>query len=148
MACLAAITMMAQGYGTFYNSKYDADLPPGTVVYIVTGVNNGKLTYQKIADGSDSNNKSVPAGTAILLCPSSENTGDVNPNFTTNLLHGSDVATTTTGGALYYKLTFSNNNDNFNKQAADVNGDGQINMADYIGVAHLLLYGTIEKPKN
>ena len=37
---------------------------------------------------------------------------------------------------------------NFNEQAADVNNDGNINMADYTGVVHLLLYGTIEKPSD
>lgn len=114
LACLVATTMMAQNYATYYNGKYDMSLPPGSglAAYIVTGVKNGKLTYQKIADAG-SNYNTVSAGTAILLCLSSENTGDVNPNFTTNLLHGSDTETTTTGGAIYYKLTFSNNNDNF-----------------------------------
>ena len=115
LACLAAITMMAQGYGTYYNSAYGVTLPSDVVAYVVTGVNNGILTYQKIADG-DTSNKTIPAGTAVLLYTTDENTGDVNPVFTSNLLHGSDTKTTTTGGgdgAKYYKLTYSNNNDNF-----------------------------------
>ena len=115
LACLAATTMMAQGHSTYYNSAYDVTLPSGVAAYIVTGVNNGQLTYQKIADG-DASHKTVPAGTAILLYTGDENTGNVNPSFTTNLLHGSDTKTTTSGGgagAKYYKLTFSNNNDNF-----------------------------------
>ena len=28
---------------------------------------------------------------------------------------------------------------NFNEQAADANGDGQINVADYIAVAHIIM---------
>ena len=60
LVCLAATTMMAQGYGTYYNSANIVTLPSGVVAYIVTGVNNGKLTYQKIADGATSHN-TVPA---------------------------------------------------------------------------------------
>jgi hypothetical protein len=37
----------------------------------------------------------------------------VNPNFTNNLLHGSDTKTTTTGGAIYYKQTNGNDNTTF-----------------------------------
>lgn len=112
LACLAATTMMAQGYGTYYNSSNDVTLPSGVAAYIVTGINNGKLTYQKIADG-DTDQRIVPAGTAVLLYTDSENTGDVNPSFTTNLLHGSDSETTTTGGAVYYKLTYGNDGKTF-----------------------------------
>lgn len=107
LAYLLATTMMAQDYGTYYNSGFDVTLPSGVVAYIVTSSNNGKLIYQKIADGG-SNHKTVPAGTAVLLYTGSENTGDVNPSFTNNLLHGSDTKTTTTGGAIYYKLTYNN----------------------------------------
>ena len=107
LACLAATMMMAQGYGTYYNSMAHVTLPSGVAAYIVTDVNNGKLTYQKIADG-DTNHKTLPAGTAVLLDKASENTGDVNPSFTNNLLHGSDTKTTTYGGAIYYKLTYNN----------------------------------------
>ena len=107
LACLAATMMMAQGYGTYYNSAFDVSLPEGVAAYIVTGVNNGKLTYQKIADG-DTENKTVRAGTAVVLYSGSGNTGDVNPSFTNNLLHGSDTETTTYGGAIYYKLTYNN----------------------------------------
>ena len=107
LACLAATTMIAQGYGTYYNSMCDVTLPSGVVAYIVTGVNNGKLTYQKIADG-DTDQKEVHAGTAVLLYTREGDTGDVNPSFTNNLLHGSDTETTTYGGAIYYKLTYNN----------------------------------------
>ena len=34
--------------------------------------------------------------------------------------------------------------DNFDERAADVNKDGVINVADYVGIAHIILYGTIE----
>ena len=112
LACLAAITMMAQGYSTFYNSAYGVTLPSDVVAYVVTGVNNGILTYQKIADGNTGYN-TVPAATAVLLCSEGGSTGDVNPAFTSNLLHGSDTKTTTYGGGLHYKLTFDNNGENF-----------------------------------
>ena len=106
-AMIMAAGARAQGYGTYYNSKNNVTLPSGVAAYVVTGVNNDRLTYQKIADG-DSNNKTVPAGTAVLLDKASENTGDVNPSFTNNLLHGSDTKATTYGGAIYYKLTYNN----------------------------------------
>ena len=112
LVCLVAVTMMAQGYSTYYNSSNKVTVPTGVAAYIVTGVNNGKLTYQKIADG-DTEKKVVTAGTAVLLYTGDENTGDVNPAFTTNLLHGSDTKTTTSGGgagAKYYKLTYGNDN--------------------------------------
>ena len=109
LVCLAATTMMAQGYSTYYRSGFDVALPSGVVAYIVTGVNNGKLTYQKIADG-DTGNNTLPAGTAVLLYTGEGDTGDVNPSFSNNLLHGSDTKTTTYGGAIYYKLTYNNAN--------------------------------------
>ena len=109
LACLATTTMMAQ-YGTYYNSAMIVTLPGGVAAYIVTGVNNGKLTYQKIADG-DTDKREVPACTAVLFYSGGGSTGDVNPSFTNNLLHGSDSKVTTTGGgagAKYYKLTYNN----------------------------------------
>ncbi|MBO4660253.1 MAG: hypothetical protein J5610_02180 [Prevotella sp.] len=107
LACMAATTIIAQNYGTYYNSAFDVTLPSGVAAYIVTGMNNDRLTYQKIADGAASH-KTVPAGTAVLLDKASENIGEVNPNFTNNLLHGSDTKTTTYGGEKYYKLTYGN----------------------------------------
>lgn len=106
-AMIMAAGARAQGYGTYYNSGFNVDLPSGVAAYIVTGVNNGKLTYQKIADG-DTNHKTIPACTAVLLYTGEGDTGDVNPSFTNNLLHGSDTKITTYGGAIYYKLTYNN----------------------------------------
>ena len=113
LMCMAATTMMAQtnpGYGTFYYSNYDVTIPSGVVAFVVTGP---EPTYQKIADGNDAVYYTVPKGTAVLLYQGDADTGDVNRNFTTNLLHGSDTQTTTFGGgegAKYYKLTFNNDN--------------------------------------
>ena len=104
-AMIMAAGAMAQA--TYYNSESNVNLPSGLAAYIVTDVNNGKLTYQKIADGNTGNN-TVPKGTAVLLYTGEGNTGDVNPSFTNNLLHGSDTETTTYGGAIYYKLTYNN----------------------------------------
>ena len=106
-AMIMAAGARAQGYSTYYRSGFDVALPSGVVAYIVTDVNNGKLTYQKIADG-DTDQREVPAGTAVLLYTGEGDTGDVNPSFTNNLLHGSDTKTTTYGGAIYYKLTYNN----------------------------------------
>ena len=106
-AMIMAAGARAQGYSTYYNSANKVNLPEGLAAYIVTDGNNGKLTYQKIADG-DTGNNTVPAGTAVLLYTGEGDTGDVNPSFTNNLLHGSDTKTTTTGGAIYYKLTYNN----------------------------------------
>ena len=131
--CLFVATMNVQnenaklaslGYGTYYNSSYDVTLPAGVVAYIVTGVNNDKLTYEMIADGSGSP-KTVPAGTAVLLYSAPAKAGgatDVTLTLTPssakgspfdNLLRGSDTKATTTGGAKYYKLTYGNDNITF-----------------------------------
>lgn len=78
---------------------------------VVSGVTNKQLTYAAVAGAGGV----VPAGTAVILC------GPVTTNATTytlsltasdatytgeNLLHGSDVATETTGGEVFYKLTY------------------------------------------
>ena len=114
------VKMAGTGYGTYYNGQCEVTLPTGVVAYIVTGENNGKLTYEKIADG-DGATKTVPAGTAVLLYSDFSKGGggatDVtltltpssakgNKTYDNNLLYGSDTKVTTTGGATYYKLTY------------------------------------------
>ena len=122
------VPMAAEGYGTYYNSKFDATLPAGVTAKIVTGSeSSGKLTYATIATGDNSGKSSantVPAGTAVLLQGTSGNLtlSSHDTNITTpstNLLHGSDVATTTTGGGTYYKyykLSYQNGYTESDKQ--------------------------------
>ena len=123
------VTVAPAGYGTLYDSRIDLTLPAGVKARIVTdrGDSEGTLSYETIADG-DTDTKTIPAGTAVMLCsaeaaaagedrsyqlPLLPPTTDSRDFSTQNKLHGSDVAATTTGGDVYYKLTYSNNNDNF-----------------------------------
>ena len=128
-----SITFAPEGYATYYDSQYDLVLPAGMKARIVTakGTEEGKLTYKTIADG-DTDNKIVPAGTAVMLQiakGTDEQTIGVpfskgaTPTAETNLLFGSDTdVEETTGGAKYYKLSYSNNNDNFGWYWGAANG--------------------------
>lgn len=109
------IKFAAAGYATYYASQWDLTLPEGMKALIVTAAGDGgKLTYETIADG-DTETKNVPAGTAVMLQTVAANAAQsltvglaakTTYSGSTNLLGGSDVATTTTGGSLYYKLTY------------------------------------------
>ena len=124
------ITFAKEGYATYYNGEKDVVLTAGMKAYVVTE-GGSSLTYDVVADG-DTDGNVVPAETAVLL--------EVEPSTAaqtlsvylvessaaayagTNLLKGSDVAATTTGGAKYYKLTYSNNNDKFGWYWGAANG--------------------------
>lgn len=100
------------GYATFYSSKSAYTLPNGLSAQVVTGATNGKLTYKTIADGSVSG--VVPKETAVMLVSDTEQAGtftltssESTASYTgTNLLRGSEEATTTTGEGLHYKLSY------------------------------------------
>ena len=102
-----------QGYSTYYNGVFDFTLPAGMTASIVTAETGGKLTYETIADGDKAQN-TVPSGTAVVLCNTSDTPGNLSLSetdvdsrtFDSNLLHGSDADATTTGGDKYYKLTY------------------------------------------
>ena len=109
------VTLASEGYGTYYNSESDVTLPAGVKARIVTAANGSRLTYETIADG-DGATKTVPAGTAVMLqaAPGTASAiltftaaGTDGRTFTANMLHGSDVATTTTDGTKYYKLSYN-----------------------------------------
>ena len=109
------MTLASEGYGTYYNSESDVTLPAGVKARIVTAANGSRLTYETIADG-DGATKTVPAGTAVMLqaAPGTASAiltftaaGTDGRTFTANMLHGSDVATTTTDGTKYYKLSYN-----------------------------------------
>ena len=130
------VALAPTGYGTYYNSGYMVTLPAGVVAYTVSGVSGDQPTYVKIADGDIKSNNTVPARTAMLLY------SDLKPQKITlrltpsddtysdsNLLKGSDSETTTTGGEKYYKLTYSNNNDNFGWYWGNDNGAAFVSPA-------------------
>ena len=130
------VALASTGYGTYYNSGYMVTLPAGVVAYTVSGVSGDQPTYVKIADGDIESNNTVPARTAMLLYSDSkpeEITLTLTPSGDSysgsNLLKGSDSETTTTGGEKYYKLTYSNNNDNFGWYWGDDNGAAFVSPA-------------------
>lgn len=114
------VSLAPTGYGTFYNNR-DVTLPAGVVAYVM---NDATPTYEKIADGDGDGTtvkKTIPADVAVLLYSASKPSKITltkkafNSDYRTftNLLKGSDVETTTTGGATYYKLTYGNDNTTF-----------------------------------
>lgn len=107
-------TLSDAGYATFYDSFYDYKLPSGLKASVITQATDTRLTYKVIADGNSGG--IVPAGVAVLL-QGKERRADTytltpkesTTSYTgTNLLHGSDDATTTTadGDCLFYKLAY------------------------------------------
>jgi hypothetical protein len=123
------VAVEGYGYATYYVSNYDVELPNKDIkAYIVTDVNGTTLTYNLIADNDNTTEQpnTVPAGTAILLMVAATDITDKkvdltlkpkgtdNRTITGNKLYGSDSETTTSGdNYYYYKLTYSDNNDNF-----------------------------------
>ena len=107
------ITTSAAGYATFYDSQSNYTLPSGLTAKVVTSVSNGKLTYQTLAGSM------VPKGTAVILESSTKQaatytltpTTDSGSYTGTNLLRGSDEATTTMGDGYHYKLTYGPSTD-------------------------------------
>ena len=125
-----SIKFAAEGYATYYNGQRDVVLPEGMKAYVVTA-SGASLTYAQIADGDDIEDNLVPARTAMLLevVPAGAEQISIylaRPSAAaysgTNLLHGSDEETETTGGEKFYKLTYSNNNDNFGWYWGATNG--------------------------
>ncbi|MBR4594364.1 MAG: hypothetical protein IKO33_07295, partial [Bacteroidaceae bacterium] len=121
----AGVTFAKEGYSTYYNSLCDAVLPAGMKARIVTAKADGQaLTYETIADGDlyDATTDVVPAGTAVMLQVAPANAPqNIDVTLTApaagaitddNLLHGSDVATLTTGEGRHYKLTYNNSGKN------------------------------------
>ena len=110
------VSAPSSGFSTFFNSESAYVLPNGLSAQVVTGVSNGKLTYKTIADGSESG--VVPKGTAVMLVSDTHQAGtftltssESTATYTgTNLLCGSDEATTTTGDGLHYKLSYGPSN--------------------------------------
>ncbi|MBR1667931.1 MAG: chitobiase/beta-hexosaminidase C-terminal domain-containing protein [Bacteroidaceae bacterium] len=117
------VTLSNAGYATFYDSQTAYRLPSGLSASVVTGVSNGKLTYKSIADGAMSNGV-IPKGVAVMLTSDNKRATTYTLTATestetysgTNLLKGSDVATTTTasGSNYFYKLSYGQSGTNLN----------------------------------
>ena len=115
------ILFAKEGYATYYNSEYDVVLPAGMKAYVVTA-SDARLTYAQIAEGDNTEDNLVPAGTAMLLEVDAAGEDQeisiylARPSAAaysgTNLLHGSDIEATTTGGGVYYKLTYGSSTNN------------------------------------
>ena len=104
-----SVTLASVGYATFYDSKNAYILPAELKAYAVSNANTSELTYTEIGN-------IIPAGTAVML-ESADKTGgeyllsptDAKVTYQgTNMLKGSDVATTTFAdqNSLFYKLSF------------------------------------------
>ena len=99
-----AINITNVGVGTYYISA-PFTMPEGVTGKTISGAADGKLTIGETYSAGDD----VPAGTALYV---EGNDGKYYPKLNlsnasaapTNLLKGSDVAETTTGGNKYYKL--------------------------------------------
>ena len=106
------------GYATFYDSKADYQLPAGLKASTVSGISGNRLTYQPLSGGI------IPKATAVLIEATQKEAATYTLTATTasdgspvgtNLLHGSDDATTTSDGSsssnsLYYKLAYGPSN--------------------------------------
>jgi hypothetical protein len=104
------LNVPAAGYATFYDSQNAYSLPVGLKASTVSGVSGDRLSYQTLSGSI------VPKNTAVLIEATKKQAATYTLTSTvagasavgTNLLHGSDVATTTaaTGNNLYYKLSY------------------------------------------
>ena len=106
------VSTSAAGYATFYDSDFAFIVPEGLTAQVVTSAVNSKLTYTTIASGSSS--ELIPAGVPVMLVGSQKKSSSYQLKSTwsedtysgTNLLRGSDEATTTTGDGYHYKLSY------------------------------------------
>lgn len=102
------VVMSSAGYATFFDSQSAFSLPNGLTAQVVSGVGNGKISYQNLTGSV------VPKNVPVMLKSNTQQAGtftltasESNATYSgTNLLHGSDVATTTTGNGSHYKLSY------------------------------------------
>ena len=101
------VNIGATGYATLYYSDRALVVPENVYAYTYK-VTNGKLDESYLYNAGET----IPAATGVVLkaapgeytFAASQKAGDVD---TDNLLKGSDEATLTTGGAVYYKLSLN-----------------------------------------
>ena len=105
-------------YATYYNGEMALTLPANIQAATVDGEAGGTLTLNYRYSEGDV----IPKGTPVLLKATAATTyvlteklGDTTAAPFGNLLYGSDVATTTTGGAAgakYYALSYNSSGEN------------------------------------
>lgn len=154
-----SLTMPAGGFTTYYSSNA-LKLPSGLTAGIVTAVTSDEVTIDWLyPEGSV-----VPAGTGIILKGDAGTytlvtyaaySGETAPEG--NLLHGSDVAATTTGGTYYYRINNRSNAQtvgfyqaNSNAGAFTANAhEAYLALDEYIGTSVLLnktvLFGDVNE---
>lgn len=101
------VNIGATGYATLYYSDRALVVPENVAAYTYK-VTNGKLDESYLYNAGET----IPAATGVVLkaapgeytFAASQEAGEVD---TDNLLKGSDEATLTTGGAVYYKLSLN-----------------------------------------
>lgn len=101
------VNIGATGYATLYYSDRALVVPENVAAYTYK-VTNGKLDESYLYNAGET----IPAATGVVLkaapgeytFAASQKAGDVDAD---NLLKGSDEATQTTGGAVYYKLSLN-----------------------------------------
>lgn len=101
------VNIGATGYATLYYSDRALVVPENVAAYTYK-VTNGKLDESYLYNAGET----IPAATGVVLKAAageytfvaSQEAGDVDAD---NLLKGSDEATLTTGGAVYYKLSLN-----------------------------------------
>ena len=102
-----SVNIGATGYATLYYSDRALVVPENVAAYTYK-VTNGKLDESYLYNAGET----IPAATGVVLkaaageytFAASQKAGDVDAD---NLLKGSDEATLTTGGAVYYKLSLN-----------------------------------------
>ena len=102
------VSVPASGYVSFFDSQSTFILPSGLTANVVTSSIGGKLYYENLTDGF------IPKRTAVMLASKNQQAesftlsqSDSDTSYTgTNLLHGSDEPTITTGDGLHYKLSY------------------------------------------
>jgi len=112
------VTISAATYGTYYNSTA-TQLPAGVKAATIDGADEttNTVTINWRYDGDDTDNNVIPGGTAVMLkSEAGSHTLTLLPSNTDaapsgNLLHGSDVKTTTTGDGKHYKLSYGPSSD-------------------------------------
>ena len=109
------VDIVQQRFSTFYDSHSAYQPSSGLSASVVTGMKNGKLTYKTIATGGKKN-AVIPKGVAVVLTGETDELSsytltptESDATYTgTNLLRGSDAATTTAGdgSCWFYKLSY------------------------------------------
>ena len=114
------IILSPVSYATFYSSDSAYKLPGGLSAKVVKAAGNGKLTYETIIIIDGSNTNIVPKGVPVMIESNTKQAGtytltavESDATYTgTNLLRGSDEATTTTGDGYHYKLSYGKSGSN------------------------------------